>query len=221
MKPIGVYRRGFTIFEVILAMSIFILLAGAVYTAVSTTTTAAAAVTEEQIESRKLDAFIRFCRKGFSALPSEATVVPMVRDAGALGKIRELRMTKAPTAFASDLGGSGGSCLALAALPDGHGGASISLTRYSEQLTESELSQYLAKATWFPILDGVTALEWRFFDKVNRKFTTEWNSSQERPELIELEIAVNGSEPIITHFHVPVIVRQNSRPPPDSPPAPR
>lgn len=204
---------GFTLIEVILAISIFVLMAGGIYLAVSTSVRASAELANAQMDARKLSAFVRFLREGFSNLPIEAEFVLRTRDQGHRGRSVELLIPRAAGAFETGALESFGSGVVLAALPDGKGKSRFSLMRFSDKLSEKDRDRFLEEAEWLPVLDDVELVRWRFWDPNLNQYVETWQSGRQRPELIELTIQVMGDPELVCLFRLPKLTQaQRGRP---------
>lgn len=217
----GLLRKngGFTLFEVILATGIFVLLAGAVYFSVSSSVQAGAALGDHQMAVRKLAAFEDFLREGFLNLPAGATMALQARDQGHQGGSVELVIRLAPGTFGSELLSSGGSSVVLAALPDGKGRARFCLARFPGRLSDDELNKAMAKAQWLPLMEDVESVRWRFWDAQRNEFVPLWDRGRALPELIEFAYAASGEPQKVSVFRLPALSKSapsddGAQPPP-------
>lgn len=198
-------RGGFTLLEVILAISIFVLLAGAIYFVVASSVRVGEMVGDHQITSREIDACERFLRDGFRNLPAAAQFEVGTRDLGQLGTAIDLVIWRAAGGFSIGNVDASGSSVVLSAVPDGRGKARLSLTRFAEKRPESELQAHLARAEWLPLLEDIDALRWRFRPPGVSGFVEIWTKGQGRPEFVELEISAAGMEAMTWVFYLPAL----------------
>lgn len=220
MKRTRFSRKGFTLVEIILATSIFAFLAGAIYFSVSTSVSAANDLGHEQIETRKGSAFVRFLRKGFANLPSEAEISLGARQIGARGDAVDFVIRRAPGAFATGALESLGGGVVLSTVPDGRGKSRFSITRFPDKLGESELSRHMENALWLPILENIETLRWRFWDAKLGQFVELWERPAEHPALIELTYQCAGEQSRTCLFHLPKLSRQVRAAPKEKPEKP-
>jgi general secretion pathway protein J len=211
MKRTYLKRAGFTLVEMLLAIAIFVLLVGAVYTVVSVAVTASSNLGEEQMEARKLGAFQDFLRRGFVNLPVEAEISLRARSRGSLGKGMELVIRPAAGAFEVGPASGQGSGVVLGTISDKEG-TQFSVARFPARLDQDALTQYLDKALWMPILSKVDSLRWRFWDKNLNQFVETWDKGQEHPEMIELTMGVGGEPPFTSIFRLPALSQTSLRP---------
>ena len=186
--------RGFTLIEVLLALTIFAMLGGAVFFSVRAVSEAAAILGREQMQARKEDAFLAWCRRGFRNLSPESQIVLRTRDGGAAGLALELLILRAPGAFSLGEYDARGGDVALAAIPDGRGGATFSLARFSGRLGLDESAKFLARTEWVPLLENIRTLRWTFWSPLEGRFVEQWEDGQGVPELIRVEMTMPGGD---------------------------
>lgn len=204
----------FTLVEIILAMGIFLLMAGGIYLAVSTSVRASAELGTAQMDARKFSSFIRFLREGFSNLPAEAELSLRSRDQGHRGRSVELLIRRAAGAFETGALESFGSGVVLGALPDGKGKSRFSLMRFSDTLSESDRDRFLDQAEWLPVLENVELVKWRFWNPQQNQYVETWEPGQGRPELVELTLQAVGDPAITCFFRLPQLAKQGEAPAP-------
>lgn len=199
--------RGFTLFEVILASALFVVLAGGVYFAVSTATSAASEAGRTQMEARKTAAFVAFLRDGFLNLPANAEISVDARSRGSQGQSVELVIKHALTAFTTGPLGENGGNVVLATLPDGKGASSFSLTRFPEKIGDGERARFLDQAEWLPVLENLQYVRWRFWDSVTNRLVETWDRGTEHPKLVELTFKIAGEPESTCLFWLPPLVQ--------------
>lgn len=198
MKP-RASNRGFTLFEVILASAIFVLLAGGIYFAVSTSVAAADELAREQMDARKLGAFADFLRDGFLNLPPEARIFLRADGDGGV----QLIVTKAAGAFVVASMAARGAGVILGAGPDGKGGGDFRLARFPGRSDDAVRRGDSGGVEWLPLLDGVKSVRWRFFDRFAQRYVETWENAAQRPELVELTLGLAGATPRTFLFQSP------------------
>jgi prepilin-type N-terminal cleavage/methylation domain-containing protein len=199
-------RRGFTLVEVILALGIFAVLAGAIFAAVQAVSNASAILGVEQLRARKTDALLSWMRQGFRALPARAEVVLRTRDSGAGGLAVELIIRRAPGAFGLGEFDAAGADLVLGAIPDGRGGATLQVARFPGTWTLDELSRNLRREDWLPLFEGIRTLRWSFWSPEEKRFFEEWPEGSGRPVLVRLQMTLASGEEIEAVFRPPNLV---------------
>lgn len=205
MSPVHPYRHrcqspgfrvcGFTLLEVLLSVSIFLLLAGGIFTSVAVTTKASVEVAIVRRETERFDALQRFLRQVFSNLPVTTQLELRVRQIPSLGRAVEVLIAPAPEfsnfSASTDLAGA----LALGAIPDRTGALTFSLTNFKGTLSAVERDRQLANASWIPMLTGVADFRWRFAGSEPSGLQETWEPANGRPALADLVIVMtDGSE---------------------------
>lgn len=205
MRTFARARSGFTLIEMLLAIGIFILLVGAVYSVVSVAVTSSSQLAEDQVEARRLGAFQDFLRRGFLNLPAESDVSLRARAQGPIGAGLELVIK--PVAGAFDLGPVGGlgGGVVLSVVTEGQNKGRFSIAHFPARMDRDELKRYLESATWVSLLDNVDQIRWRFWDKNLNQFVETWDKGRERPEMIEFTFAAAGESPTVCLFRLPTL----------------
>ncbi len=187
-------QRGFTLVEVLVAIAIFILLAGGIFSAVSVTTTASAEVSTSQLETARMDAFQTFLRTLFLNLPAESVMEVRIRQEAGRGDVVELLMWPAPEIADFGSGERPSDGLAVAAQPDGNGNFTISLTNFDASEEPARRDAELIDSNWLPILPDIRTLRWRFGQQNGTPLVEEWGEPNGRPAMVDLELTrLDGS----------------------------
>lgn len=224
MRTLPRKPAGFTLVEVMLAIAIFVFLVGGVYLTVSTSVQAGAALGDHQITQRGYDALETFLRDGFRNLPAEADMELRSRDEGRLGRSVQLIIRHATGGFGADVLDALGSNVVVAVQPDGKGKARFCLMKFSDRLSEDELTRVLGGGGWLPLMDGVETVRWRFHDPNINEFSEIWERGRGRPDLIELTYTAAGEERV-SMFRIPAIKKgegsEDGGPQPSPSPSPQ
>lgn len=188
-------RNAFTLLEVLVAMGVFLALAGGIFVSVSTVTRAAAEVAAVRSESERLDAFEALVRHAFLNLPAAAQMALSIRS-GAQGDRVVLLLDPPPP----ELGSSGAT--ALSAVPDGRGAFALTLESIDRNTGSAMRS--------IPLLPDVRSLQWRFAGS-DGTFRTEWSRSSGRPLLVRLDLVTTGGSERQWEFLLPALGSGNRR----------
>lgn len=218
MRPAGNIRGagGFTLFEMIVVVAIFVLLAGGIYATVNAAVRASATLSEENLNSQRVNAFISLLRRTFHNLPSTAEVFGGVRSDG--GKnIPEIVLREAPGVFSWGAAGGSTSMALVSARPRLGGGKEISLLSLPSSLGDNDLRLAIERGNWLRLLPDLRDAKWRFYNDSTQEWAEEWEAGMERPKLLELSFELLGEEIPRTYvFWLPPVKEPQEAPAPPS-----
>ena len=129
--------RAFTLFEMVVVVAIFVLLAGGIYATVNAAVRATATLTEENLQIQRVNAFVSLLRRTFHNLPANAVFSGGIREEGGDG-FAEITLRDAPGVFAWGMGGPSAGTALLSARKRLGGGREISLMLLPGSLGEME-----------------------------------------------------------------------------------
>jgi len=203
---------GFTLIEMVVALSIFVLLIGGIFAIANGTLELSNDLTYAQERALVRQNLIEFLRKSFRTLPGEGTVNLTVKPIG---------NTYLPTL--SIFGGGASFSPGPAIAPE----ASIEV--YTEQrpggylrvgLRGLDADQTTAarqgrpaarvvnnKTAELPLLDNVARFEWRFYDARTNQWENYWKEAQGRPLFAELTLVLDDAQEVRSVFWIPPVVR--------------
>ncbi len=184
--------RGFTLFEMVVVLAIFVLLAGGIYATVNAAVRATATLTEENLQIQRLNAFVSLMRRTFHNLPANARFAGGVRAEGGDG-FPEITLRDAPGVFAWGLGGPSAGTALLTARPRLGGGRELSLMLLPGSLGEMERRDGLERGAWMRLLPDLREVKWRFYNLEQQEWVEQWLEG-ERPPLVELNLQLLGEE---------------------------
>jgi prepilin-type N-terminal cleavage/methylation domain-containing protein len=184
--------RGFTLFEMVVVIAIFVLLAGGIYATVNAAVRATATLTEENLQIQRLNAFVSLVRRTFHNLPANARFAGGVRAEGGDG-FPEITLRDAPGVFAWGMGGPSAGTALLTARPRLGGGRELSLMLLPGSLGEMERRDALERGAWLRLLPDLREVKWRFYSLERQEWLEEWLEG-ERPPLVELNLQLLGEE---------------------------
>jgi len=209
-RSAGIGVRGFTLLEVLLSVSIFLLLAGGIFTAVTVTTKASAEVALVRRETERFDALQRFLRQVFSNLPASTQLELRVRPVPSLGRAVEVLIAPAPEFADLSAPTEQAGDLALGAIPDGTGALTFSLTNFNGTLSTTERDRQLENASWIPLLPGVADFRWRFAGTETSGLQETWEPANGRPALADLVVTMTDGTIKHWQFLIPELARPTS-----------
>jgi prepilin-type N-terminal cleavage/methylation domain-containing protein len=184
--------RGFTLFEMVVVIAIFVLLAGGIYATVNAAVRATATLTEENLQIQRLNALVSLVRRTFHNLPANAQLAGGVRAEGGDG-FPEITLRDAPGVFAWGMGGPSAGTALLTARPRLGGGRELSLMLLPGSLGEMERRDALERGAWLRLLPDLREVKWRFYSLERQEWLEEWLEG-ERPPLVELNLQLLGEE---------------------------
>ncbi len=193
------FRRqsGFTILEVILAMAVLALLAGAIYAISMAAMQATHETLEEELIIRRLDGFLRVTRDAFLNLPANGSVY---LDTSSGNNIPDLYFEKGSTLFG--IPSLGGGTLILSAKARPNGTRNFSILRLPKNIQGSDRDQLYEKGNWISLLPNIIKPHWSFFR--NGEWVDEWPQGSGRPQLVRLEMSLRSlPNPIVAIFYLP------------------
>jgi|GEM_PF-505763 len=194
---------GFTLLEVILAMAIMVLLAGAIYSISSAAIESTKETIVEQFTMRRIAGFLQITRNAFLNLPANGAIF-LSNDSN--NSIPDLNFENATGLFG--IASLGGGTLTLSAQPSSDGTRTFSILRIPKNIQGNDLTHFYENASWVKLLPKVQKPHWSFF--YNGDWVDEWPRGSGRPQLVRLEMEVAGlQEPLETIFYVPAIAKKN------------
>lgn len=210
---------GFTLIEVVVSMGILALLAASVYAIVGSTIGASREALDQQLQLRRVDAFLRVTRDAFLNLPAEGTVAYEAAKSPGGQTEQRLLLGKARGIFG--IPSLGGGSLVLAARPRSDGTRTFTLIRVPPNIQPLEQERVLS-GPGIPLLPGVVKPRWSFFTDGN--WSEEWPQGSPRPSLVRLQFQMDAlPDPVDAIFFVPNVsppATSNASASPTPPPAP-
>ena len=184
--------RGFTLFEMVVVVAIFILLAGGIYATVNAAVRATATLSEENLQVQRLNAFVALVRKTFHNMPATAQFSGGIRAESGDG-FPEIVLRDAPGVFAWGIGGPSAGTALLTARPRLGGGREMALMLLPGSLGEMERRDMLERGAWLRLLPDLRSVQWRFYDEAQQEWVEEWAEGN-RPPLVELNLQLLGED---------------------------
>ena len=211
-------NKGFTLFEVILALMILGLLSGAVYSITAAALESTKATLTEQAASRRLEAFVRITRDAFLNLPADAKLFLRFGKASSGAPVPELVFSETTGTFG--VSSLGGGSLILSARPRADGTRVFSILRVPADLQGIDYDRLMDQGAWIPLLPGVEKVSWLFWQQ--GEWVEEWPEGSTRPESVRLRfeyIDLPGSL-IDLQFWIPPLAPPEASPQKSPNPAP-
>jgi len=200
-------RAGFTMIEMVVVLVIFVLLAGGIYTVVNSAVSASAVLSDENLHSQRINAFVSLLRHTFHNLPATAQIAGGIRNDGR--PIPEIVLRDAPGLLAWGTGGAAAGTVLLSAVPRLGGGMQFSLMSLPSSLGEQERRNAVRDGKWLLLLPNLREARWRFYDETTQDWREDWPEGSGRPLLVELNFSLLGEEIPRTYvFWLPPVEEQ-------------
>lgn len=211
------FSAAFTLFEMMVVLAIFVLLAGGIYAIVDVSIRATAALTDDSLQGQRLDAFVSLLRRTFHNLPATARLTGNVRVQDGDGSA-EIVLRDAPGIFAWGSVAPSGGAAVISARPRLGGGRDIGLLLVPGNPTEMEWNSALEKGPWLKLLPDLRSVSWRFYSASLQDWVEEWTAEGERPSLIELTLEILGENtPHVFTFWLPPVKEATTQTPQPEP----
>lgn len=217
MSRLRKITAAFTLFEMMVVLAIFVLLAGGIYAIVDVSMRATAALTDDSLQGQRLDAFVSLLRRTFHNLPATARLAGGVRVQDGDGSA-EIILRDAPGIFAWGLVAPSGGAAVISARPRLGGGRDIGLLLVPGNPTEMEWKSALEKGPWLKLLPDLRSVSWRFYSASLQDWVEEWTAEAERPSMVELTLEILGeTAPRVFTFWLPPVKEATTQTPQPEP----
>jgi type II secretion system protein J len=185
---VRVGTSGYLLLEVLLAVAVLSISVVMIFRIIQTTLKATADITFLQTQQRKVDGISQLLRRNFDSMPQTCTF----QTRSANGSL-ELIFRSAPFNFSWVTTGANFGTVVIAGRKLANGRLALSVLQESGDA----LSSYVdganeKKGEWFPLVDDVEQLSWRFFDGQAEKWTPDWPNPASKPSLVELTFKLAG-----------------------------
>ncbi|GAB4179137.1 MAG: hypothetical protein Fur0032_19770 [Terrimicrobiaceae bacterium] len=192
------YRSGFTLIETLVAIALFALLAGALYSVTTAAIEATNAAIEGQATEERLDTFLNAIKRALLNLPADGTIALRYDTTGGAGTPELVfRGNASPFGVGSLAGGE----MVLSARPQSDGTRTFSLLRIPKETSTTDLNRLRNGNGWLPLLPRVEKVEWAVFD--GGEWVPEWDT-EGRPRLIRLRFVRSDEGDVVESlFWVP------------------
>lgn len=195
----------FTLFEIVVAMSILALISGTVLSILWQAGGTAAEIRVLDRRDEELSLFLTLLRETVEGLPREGSIT-MVPPSEAASGFHEMRIEDAVTAFAfgEKVDAGEGTTIGLRPRTDSASGETVydlALSRDDFGLNDEDgdgmafnlgqddfLDVDEQGRYWIPLLSGVDAASWRFWDGEGEEWLDEWVEEDRLPPLLEFSL---------------------------------
>lgn len=200
--------RAFTLIEAVLAIAILCLIVGGVMAILQACLQSTEIVREERTAHVRRDVLQGLLQRSFLTLPMDTTLrcLPGV-GTGAAPAPLQLRARQPAIVFTSSPWKPGRQCIS-AVLWRRQADGSFTL---GGGVVANETTDYLRPEAivspefpWIPLLPGIRAAQWRFFDATQSIWLEKWDRDDTRPSLVELSMEfTDSSTPFRGVFWIP------------------
>ena len=198
--------RGFSLFEVVIAMGLTGMLVGGVFAVGGGAVKMSRKVTRAQHTAMQQYAFTELVRKNFEQMPGNAQV--LYPEAG--GGESELILSEYPLAFNWPGVPAGYQEVILRTARESRGSLKIVLQYLNEEEAEERSSNPIGTATpedlgvSLSLMDNVRALQWEFWDTRTEEWEVQWEDPSRRPSLVALNLELfDSGEQLRSVFWIP------------------
>jgi len=201
-------ERAFTLFEVLISIAIFLLLAGGIFASVSAAFKASNQVAISQLDAERADSFQQLLRTFFLSLPAEAKIEMRLRKQSGRGDVVEVLAWPVPAFLQFGTDASDG--IAITGLPDGRGNFRVSLGYFRSDDPPDKRDRRLEQGKWLTLLPDVKEIKWRFAPSRNPVMSETWNAGSGRPGLAELTLNMANGDGGVYDYWIPPLQYRSS-----------
>ena len=187
--------RGFTLIEVIVTLTIFVLLTASVFGIMTAVFQSSNDLQANQNRRDQVSALRGFLKNNFDRLASADHFIPYSRDGEGL-RLNGLIFVTSGVAEALD------------ATPQANGFYLLRLGRPTDNISPASFRQQLEKnqsaVNWTPLIRDVRSIGWKFQAISSPDWVTDWTRDPVKPALVECSIQLAGDD-LPTTLDFPVV----------------
>jgi len=220
------YAAAFTLLEMMITLSAFVLLMGGIFAIANSTMELGNDLALIQERSIIRQNFISFLRRSFRNLPGEAEIRLTVQARGS-SYVPSLNFVNGGSSFTPGTALPPDTSVDLFAEERPGGYLRVALRtlddRQTNALRSGQTVRYTKNQEVIPLLDNVSRFEWRFYDPSTNRWENNWKQSR-RPLLAELHLQLDDGFETRAVFWIPPVIPNaisgTATLPPGSPGAP-
>lgn len=202
------FRPAFTLLEMMVALSAFVLLMGGIFSIANGTMELGNDLAVAQDRSLIRQNFISFLRRSFRNLPGEAEVRLSVQARGG-NYVPSLNFVNGGSSFTTGMALPPDTSVDLYAEERPGGYLRVGLRILDEKQTAALRSnqsvRYSKNQESVPLMDYVSRFEWRFYDPASNRWENNWKQAR-RPLLAELNLRLDDGFETRAVFWVPPVI---------------
>jgi len=197
IHPVASRRRGFTLFELVLAMGLLGILVGMVFSTARTSLALGNTIVRTQNEEMLHQAFFELLSQRFSALPGNTRLELTVEDTST-HYLSNLTLQNVPLSFTWGGEGKTAKAIQLSTVKRRSGFLDIVLKYYEHEIlkgSESDPTKRVADEKPFAeivLLTDVAYFEWRVLDGRSMEWGYDWEIEGRLPLQLELTVAIGA-----------------------------
>jgi type II secretory pathway pseudopilin PulG len=214
MKPIShppffrARSSGFTLFEMIVALSMFVLLTTGIFSISQSTLELTESISLAQDRSLIRQNFIEFMRRSFRTLPGEAEVRLVVKQKGST-YVPNLYIVNGGSSFTPGMSLAPDTSMDVYAEERPGGYLRVMLRVLNQKQTQAMRAlqpvRYTNDQITLPLLDNVSRFQWRFYDSMTNRWENNWNQAR-RPILAEMNLQLDDGFESRSVFWLPPVI---------------
>lgn len=201
-------RQGFTLLEMLVALSAFVMLMGGIFAIAQGTMELGNDLSASQERSQIRQNFIEFLRRSFRSLPGEAEVRLSVKQKGG-SYVPTMNFVNGGSSFTPGLSLPPDTSVDVYAeeRPGGYLRVMIRVLdkKQTQALRSNQNVSYTRDQITLPLLDNVSRFEWRFFDHSTNRWENNWKQGR-RPLLAEMNLRLDDGFETRVVFWLPPLV---------------
>ncbi len=214
--------RGFSLIEVVIGMTILAMITTTLFAIIKGSVKGASDIEKLQRENDQVNRFLEQVRLTIDTMPASATLTLTMVDQGS--GLQEFKISGVSTCFPFGSNPISYNDTTIGMRPDlikpmTEGPAPM--PRYNLGITRTDIIPQTSSTTvvvqqsntntdsdeqgrpWMPLLPGVVALQWEFYQDSNKEWLQEWSTTQ-WPGLIKLHLTMEGrTQPLTMTFCPP------------------
>ncbi|MDF1753090.1 MAG: prepilin-type N-terminal cleavage/methylation domain-containing protein [Verrucomicrobiales bacterium] len=213
-------NRGFTLVEIVIAMTILALISGTVMAILVQAGDTAAEIRDTDLKDEEVSRFLELLERTVETLPIDATI-EMLPAAETISGFPEMKISNAVGAFTfgEDIGSAGELVIGLQPQQESENEGqffelAISRDSFSPEDTDGDGMVFGAGSEdfltadaegryWLPLVSDIISASWRYWDEESNEWLTEWQG-ENLPPLLEFSVEDSHRPgPVRVVFEVP------------------
>lgn len=190
VPPSDRHRRraaaGFTLLEVIAAMALIMFLVGGVYGIADGTLRLSAAMSNARLTEARLTSFTNQWRACLENLPPETKLT-----SGEKSGAPYLLLENCGTPFAWSRAAMAAAAVEFAVMDAGPAGTQLVIRHLKRPERATTGGEYYVIAE-IPLLEGIKAASWEFYDATADQWVSEWKDEMRRPLFLKMNWSMTG-----------------------------